>query len=124
MEGRAEEGHADAAAGVELAVRKRHGWFTSELLFSCRRATGSTPVPVPEFCSGNPFALEAAGEWREAADAWRALACPFESARALAEGDETAQKEALAIFESLGARPIITSPPSSPSSVSIRAPKR
>jgi DNA-binding CsgD family transcriptional regulator/tetratricopeptide (TPR) repeat protein len=106
MDGRAADGHADAAAGAELAARKRHVWFTSELLFSCQRATGAVPMAIPDFCSRNPFALEAAGQWREAADAWRSLRCPFETARSLAEGDETAQKEALAIFESLGARPM------------------
>jgi DNA-binding NarL/FixJ family response regulator len=39
--------------------------------------------------------------------AWRALSCPFEAARALAEGDEPEQREALAIFESFNARPMI-----------------
>jgi len=107
MEGRAEEGYSDAAAGLDLAARKRHAWFTSELLFSCQRATGTAPMPVPGFCSGNPFAFEAAGNWREAAEAWRALGCPFETARSLAQGNETAQKEALAMFESLGARPMV-----------------
>jgi DNA-binding CsgD family transcriptional regulator len=107
MDGRASEGFADAAAGAELALRKRHVWFTSELLFSCQRVAGTAPTPIPEFCSRNPFALEAAGKWREAADAWSALGCPFESARSLSEGEEAAQKEALAIFESLGARPMV-----------------
>jgi DNA-binding NarL/FixJ family response regulator len=65
------------------------------------------PVELPEFCAQHPFALEAAGRWQEAVAAWRALGCPFETARALAAGDEAAQREALAIFESLGARPMI-----------------
>jgi DNA-binding CsgD family transcriptional regulator len=107
MEGRAVDGYADAAAGVELAARKRHVWFTSELLFSCQRASGTMPIPFPEPCARNPFALEAAGAWREAAEAWRAVGCPFETARSLAEGDEPAQKEALGILESLGARPMV-----------------
>ena len=45
------------------------------------------------------------GHWREAAQAWQQLGCPYERARALAEGDPSGQREALAIFESLGARP-------------------
>jgi DNA-binding NarL/FixJ family response regulator len=61
---------------------------------------------VPAFCRAQPFALELAGRWRAAASAWRARGCPFEAARALAAGDEAAQREALAIFESLGARPM------------------
>lgn len=52
-----------------------------------------------------PYALQFAGRWREAAEAWQALGCPYEAARALADGDSDAQCEALAIFERLGARP-------------------
>jgi len=54
-----------------------------------------------------PFALQFAGKWREAADAWHELGCPYEQARALAEGDEEAQREALGLFERLGANPMI-----------------
>jgi DNA-binding CsgD family transcriptional regulator len=100
LEARAEDASTEAAPGIELAVRKRHAWFAAELSYWARAA-------VPEFCTGNPFALEAAGAWRQAADAWRALGCPFEQARALSQGDEAAQREALAIFESLGARPMV-----------------
>lgn len=109
LEGRAADAASEAAVGVELAVRKRHAWFTSELLFWCWCWQGNKAVPaeLPEFCAQQPFALEAAGHWQEAAVAWRALGCPFETARALAGGDEAAQREALAIFESLGARPMI-----------------
>lgn len=107
LEGRAADAASEAAAGVELAVRKRHAWFTSELLFWCWQGNRSAQAELPEFCAQQPFALEATGHWQEAADAWRALGCPFETARALAGGDEAAQREALGIFESLGARPMI-----------------
>jgi ATP/maltotriose-dependent transcriptional regulator MalT len=107
LEGRAADAASEAAVGVELAVRKRHAWFTSELLFWCWQGNKSVPAELPEFCAQQPFALEAAEHWQEAAVAWRALGCPFETARALAGGDEAAQREALAIFESLGARPMI-----------------
>ena len=46
-----------------------------------------------------------AGDWRAAADAWEAIGCPYEQALALMDGDEAAQRTALAIFERLGARP-------------------
>jgi DNA-binding NarL/FixJ family response regulator len=46
-----------------------------------------------------------AGDWRAAADAWDAIGCPYEQALALLDGDEAAQRNALAIFERLGARP-------------------
>jgi len=54
-----------------------------------------------------PMALQAAGRWREAADAWQALGCPYEQARALADGDEAAQRTALVLFEGLGASPMV-----------------
>lgn len=54
-----------------------------------------------------PFALEIAGDWRAAADAWAARGCPYESGRALAHAhDEATLREALAIFDGLGARPM------------------
>jgi len=34
------------------------------------------------------------------------MGCPYEQARALADGDGAAQKQALALFEQLGARPM------------------
>jgi ATP/maltotriose-dependent transcriptional regulator MalT len=107
LEGRNADAVSEAVAGVELAVRKRHAWFTSELLFWRWLGGGSISMELPEFCAQCPFALEVEGSWQEAAAAWRTLGCPFETARALAGGGEAAQREALAIFESLGARPMI-----------------
>jgi DNA-binding CsgD family transcriptional regulator len=52
-----------------------------------------------------PYALQIAGDWRAAADAWQQLACPYEQALALLDGDEAALRTALAIFERLGAAP-------------------
>ena len=46
-----------------------------------------------------------AGDWRKAATTWKLLGCPYEQARALADGDVGAQQQALALFETLGARP-------------------
>lgn len=72
-----------------------------------QRLAGADAVPLPEFCAQHPCALEATGRWREAAEAWRAHGCPFETARALMQGDESAQREALAALEALGARPLV-----------------
>lgn len=107
LEGRAAEAASEASAGVELAVRKRHPWFASELLFWCWHGDGSLPGGMPDFCVQQPFAMEISGRWRDAAAVWRSLHCPFEAARALMEGDEAAQREALSVFESFGARPMI-----------------
>jgi DNA-binding CsgD family transcriptional regulator/tetratricopeptide (TPR) repeat protein len=107
FDGRAATAAEEAMVGVELAVRKHHPWFASELLFWCWQGDGSLPGGLPDFCARHPFALEISGHWQEAAAMWRELSCPFEAARALAEGDEAAQREALSVFESFGARPMI-----------------
>ena len=57
----------------------------------------------PEACPA-PYLLQFEGRWREAAREWEKLGCPYERARALADGDVEAQREALEIFETLGAR--------------------
>jgi DNA-binding CsgD family transcriptional regulator len=49
--------------------------------------------------------LHAEGRWREAADAWAKKGCPYEQALALSAGGEADQREALAIFDALGAAP-------------------
>jgi ATP/maltotriose-dependent transcriptional regulator MalT len=106
LEGRVADAAGELESATGLALRKRHSWLASELLF-LRSLAGPDDAPeIPDFCMERPFALEAMGRWREAADAWRWHQCPYETARALAAGDEAAQREALTIFESLGARPM------------------
>jgi DNA-binding CsgD family transcriptional regulator/tetratricopeptide (TPR) repeat protein len=50
-----------------------------------------------------PFFLQIKGNWAAAAELWQKLKCPYEQAFALADGDETAMKKAIVIFEGLGA---------------------
>lgn len=45
------------------------------------------------------------GDWRCAAAEWRRIGAPYERAMALVAGDEAAQREALEVFEQLGASP-------------------
>jgi DNA-binding CsgD family transcriptional regulator/tetratricopeptide (TPR) repeat protein len=53
-----------------------------------------------------PYALEIAGDWRGAAAVWNDLGCPYERATVLSlYGGEREQREALSIFEQLGAVP-------------------
>ena len=57
------------------------------------------PTDIPE-----PYALEISGDWRGAARAWEALGCPFERALVLGwYGPESEQRQALTVFEQLGA---------------------
>ena len=46
-----------------------------------------------------------AGDWRAAVTEWGELGCPYEQAIALSMGDEAAQREALSLFERVGAAP-------------------
>jgi len=94
---------AEVAAALPLAAARRHPWLLGDLAYHGWRA-GSLAA-APPGCA-EPFALEIAGRWREAAEAWQALDCPYERARALAAADDAgALLEALAIFDRLGARP-------------------
>ena len=92
----------EAEAALPLALTKKHPWFIGELAYWCWRS--GALQQTPDNCAA-PFALQIAGRWREGAAAWAELGCPYERARALAEGDDAAQREALAIFDRLGARP-------------------
>ena len=54
----------------------------------------------------DPVALEIAVEWQKAAESWRALGCPYETALALAESDDHATVlAAVDQLHELGARP-------------------
>ena len=93
---------AEADAMLKLATEHSHPWFAGEFAYWMLRA--GAPSSIPEFCA-EPFALEMAGQWSEAARAWATIGCPFEEARALSEGDAGAQIRSLEILEQLGARP-------------------
>jgi DNA-binding CsgD family transcriptional regulator len=93
---------AEANAAYPQAVEKRHSWIAGELAF-WRWRTGEAAEFPPWLAE--PFARHIAGDWRAAAAEWERLGCPYEQARALADGDDAAQIQALAIFDRLGARP-------------------
>lgn len=92
-----------ARAVYDIVVAKHHPWLTGELAFWRWRAGDDLP-PLPEW-TAKPFALHIAGDWRAAAEEWERLGCPYEQARALADGDSDAHLAALAIFDRLSARP-------------------
>lgn len=96
----------ETADVFDLARRHRHPWFVGELAYWRWKAGHNEHCPAE---AAAPFALQIAGRWREAAAAWRELGCPYEEARALAEGDDVeALRTALQLFEGLGARPAAT----------------
>ncbi len=100
-------GDSDRAAGearmvFDLAVRRRHRWHVGELGYW--RSLGKDLVSLPKWAA-MPFAHQIQGNWKRAAQGWRSLRCPYEEARALAEGDVPAQMRALEMFDVLGAGP-------------------
>jgi DNA-binding CsgD family transcriptional regulator len=92
----------EADAVYDRAIERRHAGAAGELAY-WRALSGATNAP-PDWIAA-PFAQQLAGDWQAAAESWRRLGCPYEQARALAEGDAEAQQGALALFDRLGARP-------------------
>ncbi len=88
----------------ELAVRLGQAWPIGELGFWLWRA-GELRTP-PEGAA-EPFARQIAGDWRAAAEAWERVGCPYETAVALADGDDPDElRRALTILGGLGAAPM------------------
>ncbi len=63
-------------------------------------------LPTPHEAMIAPHRLQVEGDWRGAADFWAEKGMPYEQAIALADGDEEAKLQALAIFDQLGAKPM------------------
>ena len=84
-----------------LAIERKQQWIVEETalwlyLFG---------APIAAAKLSPPFRAHCGGDWREAAKAWRKLGQPYEEALALSGGDEKAQRDALMIFDRLGAAP-------------------
>jgi DNA-binding CsgD family transcriptional regulator len=101
-QGAAAQTTAEALPAYELALTRNDPWVLGPIAYWMWRA-GKQDVPLERLPL--PYALMIRGEWQEAAREWERIGCPFEQALSLAEGDEPAQVQALAIFEQLGARP-------------------
>lgn len=86
----------------ELALRLDSAWARGELGFWMWKAGAITEPPDG---AADPYALQIAGDWRTAAQAWERIGAPFERALALVDGDASAAAEAVAILDGLGAVP-------------------
>lgn len=100
LEGNYERAKGEALALYNLAVGKQHPRLAGEAAFWLWRC-GEKADQYDWMAI--PFTLQIGGQWQEAANEWERLACPYEQARALADGDTQAQLMALKIFERLGA---------------------
>ena len=98
----------DSVAHVVLPVYERSSGM-SDLTVNGALAVWLFRLGMLEDTTTNfaePYASEIAGRWRAAAEAWKNLGCPYEHATILAlYGGESEKREALAIFEGLGAAP-------------------
>jgi DNA-binding CsgD family transcriptional regulator len=104
LEGRAEATDSASAGVMERALELRDPWTLGELAYWRWRAG---TLHEPPHGAAEPYAWQIAGEWRRAAERWREIGCPYETALALADnGDEGTLREALQTFERLGARPM------------------
>jgi DNA-binding CsgD family transcriptional regulator len=86
---------------VARALEVARGWWRDLLLWRLqliRELLGDPPVRL------EPERTSLAGDWRAAAARWRQLQLPFElGIELLQSGDEEAMREALAVFDRLGA---------------------
>lgn len=102
LRGDTEQIPAIAEVGYTLALSRDDPWILGEIAYWMWRA-GVGGIPLERVT--RPYALMIRGDWRAAAQEWAQIGCPYERALALAEGDEPAQRQALALFDDLGARP-------------------
>jgi len=96
LAGDRERTRTEARAVFDPTVQLGLRWPVGELAYWRWRTGDLTEAPAG---AATPFALQIAGDWAGAAAAWRQQGCPYEAARALADGDETAVREALAEFD-------------------------
>src|SRR5215467_5388209 len=102
LRGDLEQVMSEARFVRELAKAHDDTWLHGEFASWIWRAGGA--IEVSEKIAP-PYAFQMSGDWRAAAEAWKQVGCPYEEAMALADGDESAQRAALIIFEKLGAGP-------------------
>lgn len=90
---------AEADEAHERAVSLGHRWIAGALalwLWKAGRLSGT-----PNTCA-EPYRLQIAGRWREAAETWAGLGLPYHRAVALADGDTEAKVMALDTLDRLG----------------------
>jgi DNA-binding CsgD family transcriptional regulator/tetratricopeptide (TPR) repeat protein len=93
----------EVQAAYELSRDQRDPWGKGMLAIWLWRAGSLQQIPTD---IALPYALEIAHDWQGAARSWQESGCPYERANMLAwYGGEAEQREALAVFEQMGAAP-------------------
>jgi len=90
---------------LSIARKDPAPWETGELLYWLDTIGAKQPAGL-EIAS--PWAAALRGDWPAAAGAFEKLGCRFEQALALMRGDADARRQALALFETIGATPAAT----------------
>jgi DNA-binding CsgD family transcriptional regulator len=104
VERRSEDVREATQALLDVERESPSSWWLAELAYWRRKhgIVGELPPGLD-----GPRALQLSGDWRAAAEAWRAQGRPYETALALSEADDDeALREALDGFQELGARPL------------------
>ena len=84
-------------------AEQRHSRWGMEDLALWLHVLGEPVAGTERFSS--PFREHCESRWKEASEGWRLLSRPYEQALALGAGDENEQRQALEIFDRLGAIP-------------------
>ncbi len=92
-----------AGAALRAAAGSGEHWHIGQLACWLHRCGGTAPALGKTVAV--PCALEIKGKYRRAADAWAALDCPYEQGLALLGGNAAELRDALALFDALGAVP-------------------
>jgi DNA-binding CsgD family transcriptional regulator/tetratricopeptide (TPR) repeat protein len=85
-----------------LAVERNARWVADDAALWLHTLGQSVESTMP---LSSPFREHCAGDWQTAAHGWSALGRPYEQAMALSDGDDAAQRQALELFDTLGAAP-------------------
>lgn len=96
---------AEALVVADRVFQSGNRWLRGEYAWLLHQ-TGEQDVSVAARELAAPYAMLVAGDHVKAAEAWRALGCPYEEARALADSDDPELlRRAAGTFERLGAKP-------------------
>ncbi len=95
------EDFAEELNSIYLKVLKSNNpWAIGEIAYWVWKAGNLEEIPK---VIAKPYLLQIQGNWKEAANIWEKLHCPYEQAMALSEGNEQTMKEAIEIFDKLSA---------------------
>jgi DNA-binding CsgD family transcriptional regulator/tetratricopeptide (TPR) repeat protein len=91
-------------AALALALASRDRWAAGELAYW--RWQAGLHDKLARGVVAEPHRLSIAGKWRQAAEQWQEIGCPYEAALALADSDDEHDvRQAIERLQQLGARP-------------------